>query len=74
MDMSGSATGQMGGQWHHTNSGIHIFLLEGGMRTMNWVQGFLYVRESLSAVKRAEFVNDSMSYIVLRGAVFILLL
>jgi hypothetical protein len=23
---SGSAGGQMGGQWHHTSRGIHIFL------------------------------------------------
>jgi hypothetical protein len=32
---------------------------------MNWVQGFL-----LSAVKRVEFINDRMSYIILKGRWF----
>jgi hypothetical protein len=42
--------------------------MERGMRTMNWVQGFLY--RIISAVKRVEFVNDRMSYIILRGRWF----
>jgi hypothetical protein len=34
---------------------------------MNWVQGFFVHKRIISAVKRAEFVNDRMSYIILRG-------
>jgi hypothetical protein len=37
------------------------------MRTMNWVQGCFVLKRIISAVKRVEFVNDRMSYIVLRG-------
>jgi hypothetical protein len=36
---------------------------------VNWVQGFLYKR-IISAIKRAEFINDRMSYIILRGRWF----
>jgi hypothetical protein len=36
----------MGGQWHRTSRGIHKFCTERGMRTMNSVQGVLYIRES----------------------------
>jgi hypothetical protein len=39
--------------------------MERGMRTMNWVQGFLYIR-----VKRVQIVRDRMSYIILRGRWF----
>jgi hypothetical protein len=35
--------------------------MERGMRNMNWIQGFMYIRES-----RVEFVSDRMSYIILR--------
>jgi hypothetical protein len=34
---------------------------------MNWVQVFLYIREIISAVKRVQFVNHRMLYIILRG-------
>jgi hypothetical protein len=33
---------------------------------MYWVQGFVHKR-IISAVKRVEFINDRMSYIILRG-------
>jgi hypothetical protein len=38
--------------------------MERGMRTMNLVQRII------SAVKRVEFVNDRLSYIILRGIWF----
>jgi hypothetical protein len=41
--------------------------MERGMRTMNWVQGFLIHERIISAVKRVEFVNDRISDIMLRG-------
>jgi hypothetical protein len=41
------------------------FSMERGMRNMNWIQGFMYIRES-----RVEFVSDRMSYIILRGRWF----
>jgi hypothetical protein len=44
---------------------IH-FSMERGMRIMNWVLFFLHMR-IVSAVKRVEFVSDRMSYIILRG-------
>jgi hypothetical protein len=40
------------------------------MRTMNWAQGFAVHKRIISAVKRVEFVNDRMSYIILRGRWF----
>jgi hypothetical protein len=43
--------------------------MERGMRTMNWVQGFVHKR-IISAVKGVEFVNDRMSYIIPRGRWF----
>jgi hypothetical protein len=36
---------------------------------MNWVQGFVHKR-IVSAVKRAQSVNDRMSYIIPRGCWF----
>jgi hypothetical protein len=36
------------------------------MRTMNWVQDF-WKKGIISAVKRVKFVSDRMSYIILRG-------
>jgi hypothetical protein len=41
--------------------------MERGMRTMNWV---LHNKRIISAVKRVEFVNDRMPYIILRGRWF----
>jgi hypothetical protein len=43
--------------------------MERGMRTMDWVQVFEHKR-IISAVKRVEFVGDRMSYIILRGCWF----
>jgi hypothetical protein len=40
----------MGGQWHHSSRGTH-FSMERGMRTMNWVQGLLYIRESYQQLR-----------------------
>jgi hypothetical protein len=42
------------------------FSTEKEKRLINQVQGFLCIRES-SAVNRAEFVSDRMSYIILRS-------
>jgi hypothetical protein len=43
--------------------------MERGIRTMNWVQFFVQKR-IISAVKKVVFVNDRMSYIILRGRWF----
>jgi hypothetical protein len=37
------------------------------MKIINWEQDFFVHDRIVSAVKRAEFVSDRMSYIVLRG-------
>ena len=38
------------------------------MKIINWEWGFFFVHHRIvSAVKRVEFVNDRLSYIVLRG-------
>jgi hypothetical protein len=50
----------MGGEWHCTSKGIYFFLRKG-----------VFVHKRItSAVKRVEFVNDRMSYIILRGRWF----
>jgi hypothetical protein len=41
--------------------------MEREMRIMNYVQFFFVQKRIISAVKRIEFVNDRMSYIILRG-------
>jgi hypothetical protein len=46
------------------------FSMEMGMRTMNCVQVFLVHKRITSAVKKVEFVSDRMSYIILRGRWF----
>ena len=37
------------------------------MKTINWEQVFFVHRRLVSAVKRIEFVSDTLSYIVLKG-------
>jgi hypothetical protein len=61
--------GVQGVRWEDsgtTPAGEYTFCMERGMRTMNWEQGFVHKR-IISAVKRVEFVSDRMSYIILRG-------
>jgi exonuclease III len=41
--------------------------MERGMRIMSQVQVFFWHKRIISAVKRAEFVSDRLSYIILRG-------
>jgi hypothetical protein len=43
------------------------FSIERGMKITNWVQVFFIQKRIKSAVKRVEFVNDRMSYLILRG-------
>jgi hypothetical protein len=43
------------------------FCLERGMRTMNWVQLFLCIRESCHQLKGLGWVINRMLYIILRG-------
>jgi hypothetical protein len=50
--------------------GSKQFSVERGLRNMNWVQGFFVHKRIISAVKRLEFVSDRMSYIILRGRWF----
>jgi hypothetical protein len=49
-------------------AGDYNFFKENEMKIINWEQEFCTHRK-VSAVKRAEFVNDRMSYIILRGRV-----
>jgi hypothetical protein len=42
------------------------FSMERGMRIMNQVQVFVPIR-IISAVRRVEFLSDTMSYIILSG-------
>ena len=44
-----------------------IFSTGNEMKIINWKQVFFVHRRIVSAVKRAEFVSDRLSYIVLRG-------
>jgi hypothetical protein len=43
----------------HQQHNTHFFM-ENGMRIMNWVKAFLYIRES--SLKGVDFVSDRMSY------------
>jgi hypothetical protein len=56
----------MDGLWHRTCGRIHIFLLKGNENNELGTGFFVHTR-IISAVKRAEFVNDRMSYIILKG-------
>jgi hypothetical protein len=60
---SGSS-GQMGGGWHRISRGI---FLRKGNENHELGMGFFVHMKIISAVKRAEFVSDRMSYIILRG-------
>jgi hypothetical protein len=51
-------------------AGEYAFLMERGMKTMNWVQCLFVHKRIISAFKRVEFVSDRMSYIILRGRWF----
>jgi hypothetical protein len=55
----------MRAQWQQTSRRIHFFY---GKENANYElgTGFLYI----SAVKKVEFANDRMSYIILRGRWF----
>jgi hypothetical protein len=48
-------------------AGEYTFLYGKGNENHELGTGFLCIRESLSAVKRVQFVSDRMSYIILRG-------
>jgi hypothetical protein len=48
-------------------AGEYTFFYGKGNRTMNWVQVFSVHKRIISAVKRAEFVSDRKSYLILRG-------
>jgi exonuclease III len=53
-------------------AGDYIFFMEKENKIINWKRDFLYTKEYVvvSAVKRAEFVSDRMSYMVLKGLWF----
>ena len=57
----------MGQRGHGKEQGIRIFSMGKEMKTTNWEQVFFVHRRLVSAVKRIEFVNDRLSYIVLKG-------
>jgi hypothetical protein len=59
----------MGGQWHRTSRRIHI-LYGKGNENHELGTGFFVHKIIISAVKRVDFVNDRMSYIILRGRWF----
>jgi hypothetical protein len=59
----------MGGRWHCTCVRIHIFLWKGN-ENHEFGTGIFVHKGIISAVKRVEFVSDRMSYIILRGRLF----
>jgi hypothetical protein len=60
----------MGGQWHRTSRRIHILYGKGNENHKLGTGVFVHKR-IVSAGMRVEFVNDRMSYIILRVAGFI---
>jgi hypothetical protein len=61
----------MGGQWHRTCRRIHI-LYGKGNENHELCAGFLVYEKIISAGKRAEFVSDRLSYIILRDHIILL--
>jgi hypothetical protein len=59
----------MGGQWHRTSRGIHILYGKGNENHGLSTRVFVHKR-IISTVKRVKFVSDMMSYIILRGRWF----
>jgi hypothetical protein len=59
----------MGGHWHGTSRRIHISYGKGN-ENHELGTGLFVHKRIISAVKRVEFVNDRMSYIILRGCWF----
>jgi hypothetical protein len=53
-------------EYESTSRGIHIFLGKGN-ENHELGTGFFVQKRITSAVKRVEFDNDRMSYIILRG-------
>jgi len=47
--------------------GIVLFSMEKKTKILNWGKGFLARHRIISAVRRADFVSDRVSYMVLRG-------
>jgi hypothetical protein len=54
----------MGGRWHRTCRRTHIFYGKGNGNHELGEDFFVHTR-IISAVKRVEFINDRMSYIIL---------
>jgi hypothetical protein len=59
----------MGGQWHRTSRRIHM-LYGKGNENDELGTGFFVHKRIILAVKRVEFVNDRMSYVILRDRWF----
>jgi hypothetical protein len=59
----------MGGQWHRT-TGEYTFSYGKGTENHELGTGFIVHKRIISAVMRVEFINDRMSYIILRGPWF----
>jgi hypothetical protein len=51
----------VGGRWHRTCGGIHIFLRKGN-ENHDLGTGFFVHKRIISAVKRDRFVSDRMSH------------
>ncbi|PNF22198.1 hypothetical protein B7P43_G04931 [Cryptotermes secundus] len=63
------------GQWEYRSAEVEValnqqvnihFSVEMGMKIMNTVQVFPYIRESYQQL-RGEFISDNISFIILRG-------
>jgi hypothetical protein len=59
----------MGGQWHHTSRRIHTVLWKGDENHQLGTVRFAH-KGIMSEVKKAEFLSDRISYIILKGRWF----
>jgi len=60
----------VGKRGHYESREFFFFSMEKEMKIINWEQDFFIHHRILSAVKTVECISDRMSYIVLRGCWF----
>jgi len=55
------------------NRGYIFFQWKKETKIINWERNFLYTTEEYQQLKRVEFIGDSISYVVLRGHWYIII-